>query len=156
MLTKTILVSSLHFILSRMQISFFALFWPMLRLEPHSARGCSEGKTFRLIKRHHCLLCNFLFKASLPHMTQVVLALQLHYLWNIHSIHCYLLWAYFIWDLCYIPCGKFPIKHISLIVVIIFRPDFTLKVCSANTGIEPISRRYQGTHLSYSLHPLHK
>ena len=29
------------------------------------------------------------------------------------------LWAHFNWDLCYIPRSKFPIKHISLIVVII-------------------------------------
>ena len=78
-------------------------------------------------------------------MTQVVLALQLQYLWDIRSIHCYLLWAYFIWDLCYIPRGKFPIKHISLIGLIIL--DLNLHARFAR----PVLRRYQGTHPSYFL-----
>ena len=53
--------------------------------------ACSEGKTSRLIKRHHCFFYHFLFKASLPHDTQVVLALQFQYLWDSRSNHCYLL-----------------------------------------------------------------
>ena len=43
------------FILSRTQFSPLTLpLWPVFRFEPRSARGCSEGKTSRPIKRHHC------------------------------------------------------------------------------------------------------
>ena len=56
-------------ILSRTQFSPLTLpLWPVFRFEPRSARVCSEGKTSRSIKRHHCFY-HFLFKASLPHDT---------------------------------------------------------------------------------------
>ena len=123
---------------------------------------CSEGKTFRLIKRHHCLLCHFLFKACLSHTgtclshIQELLALQLQYLWDICSIHCYLLWAYFIWDLCYIPCGKFPIKHISLVVVIILDLKLHARFARPIRELNPDRVGTKVLTLPISLLPLHK
>ena len=55
--------------LSRTQFSSFTLpLWPVLRLEPRSARGCSEGKTSRSIKRHHCFSITFSLRPAY-HMT---------------------------------------------------------------------------------------
>ena len=56
-------------ILSRTQFSSFTLpLWPVFRLKPHSARGCSKGKTSRSIKRHHCFSITFSLRPAY-HMT---------------------------------------------------------------------------------------
>ena len=99
---------------------------------------CSEGKTIRLIKRHHCTSFHFHFKVSQPHMLEAFKALKLQYLWDICSTYSFPFCEHIIWDLCYIPHGKFPIKHIRLDSCYYFTSETTRKVCSSNTGMNCI------------------
>ena len=56
------------FIQNAILIFYTVPHWPVLRLKPCSARGCSEAKTSHLIKRHHCFSIFFSLRPAY-HMT---------------------------------------------------------------------------------------